>query len=71
MTTIQDYECPVHGRFEVAVPGDTPDTWTCAVDDGWGRCGQKAEWRPSAPPVHTPDTRRRALVGHARDTNPW
>lgn len=66
MVTVQDYTCPEHGRFEATVPG-SPDEWPCPVP----RCALPSPWSPCGPAVSTPDTRRRALVGHARDTNPW
>lgn len=41
-----DYECPVHGRFDVTiarVDGDAPDETACPT------CGRMSCWRPPAP----------------------
>lgn len=44
---IEDYECPIHGRFEAQVDrdeqGDAPDETACIV------CGVQSAWRISAP----------------------
>ncbi|HEY1554853.1 MAG TPA: hypothetical protein VGF94_08470 [Kofleriaceae bacterium] len=46
---IEDYECPVHGRFEAQVDrdesGDAPSTIPCPADDDCYDCGGQ----PSAP----------------------
>lgn len=68
MRTIQDYECPVHGRFEVVCMEDPEDIIKCPEGDP--ACDQWAEHRISAPAVKTHDTTLRALTGHVRDTNP-
>lgn len=60
-TTIADYECPAHGRFEATVErnedGDPPVEIACerrVVNEGglvpsMVRCGLPCEWRISAP----------------------
>jgi hypothetical protein len=60
-TAIADYECPVHGRFELTVPrdpnGDPPSVVVCLVpadvqpENGFSPCGHRAEYRISAPLV--------------------
>ncbi len=63
-TTIADYHCPVHGRFEISVErtaeGDAPDTVFCPVTPECYReidpaeyyvptCAETATWCISAP----------------------
>lgn len=67
MTTLQDYECPEHGRFETTVHGDVPDEVPCQVP----RCALPSHWVPCAPVVHTHETHMRAMTSLARDSNPW
>lgn len=77
MVTLQTYECPVHGLVDLVCHNVIPDVVRCMVRLGSSgpeefiHCDEWAVWRPSAPAVHTQETRVRALTGHARDTNPW
>lgn len=57
-----EYECPVHGRFELVVDrdeaGDPPGEAPCPAetpsdDDLEARCGRPSPWRISMPAVHT------------------
>jgi hypothetical protein len=55
-----DYDCPVHGRFEVRAPrddqGDPPATQPCPARSRRFSslpCGLASYWRPGAPAVHT------------------
>jgi hypothetical protein len=68
--TLHNYECPVHGVFEVACTGEPPDLLECGGLVR-GPCGHSAVWRPSAPAVRTRDSSRRALTEHVRGSNPW
>jgi len=55
------FECPYHGRFEATVQrdaaGDPPASFPCpgawADEHDEVQCGEPAEWRISAPGVHT------------------
>ena len=50
---VAEYECPAHGRFESTVQrdanGDAPEETMCREDVGGEPCGERAEWRISAP----------------------
>lgn len=82
MTTLQDYECPVHGRFEVTITGEVPDEVLCEaflepdpeVRRHWGSlslCHAPCPWVPSATSIRTPETHAKAMADLARSTNPW
>lgn len=53
-TELADYECPVHGRFELQVDRPAPDNAACPVwvtedETRSVPCQHRAEWRISAP----------------------
>lgn len=60
---MEEYECPVHGRFERIVDRPVPDIVPC-------ECGELAEWRIAAPMVRKLTIKVQAVSTGKSDERP-